>query len=67
LRWWSGPNPVESFDYGPVVGVDVGPVFRLSRGRTLAVEAVWRASLVELEGSVGSRYLGLQAVLARPR
>jgi hypothetical protein len=64
LRWWSGPQRVEASDAGPVVGADLGYVFRLSDRLTLAPELVWRGSVIELEGDVRDSYAGVQLALA---
>jgi hypothetical protein len=48
----------------PVIGLDLGPVFRLDDRRTLAVEAVARLGQIEMEGDVGSSYFGVQAAFA---
>ena len=64
LRWWSGPQRVEANDAGPVVGADLGYVFRLSDRVTLAPELVWRGSVIEVEGDVRDSYAGFQLALA---
>jgi len=64
LRWWSGPQRVEASDAGPVVGADLGYVFRLRDRLTLAPELVWRGSVIEIEGNVRDSYAGVQLALA---
>jgi hypothetical protein len=64
LRWWSGPRRVEASDAGPVVGADLGYVYRLSDRITLAPELVWRGSVIEIEGNVRDSYAGVQLAIA---
>ena len=62
FRFWSGSQQVESSDSGPLIGLEAGPEFRVGPGLTLSPEFVFRASMVELEGSVGSQFIGVQLV-----
>jgi len=63
-RSWSGTQRVEAHDSGPLVGLDLGHEIRLGDRLSLTPELAFRASLVELEGGVSSRFLGIQCVLS---
>jgi len=62
FRSWSGEERVTDSDATLLVGLDIGPEFRLSPRFSLSPELVFRYSLIELESSVGSRFIGLQLV-----
>jgi hypothetical protein len=61
-RIWSGSKKVENFDAGPVICLDAGYEFRKSDQTSLVLEFVFRNSLIEIEGSVTSTFIGLQIV-----
>lgn len=62
FRSWSGRERVEPSDSGLLLGVDAGPEFRRSERVSLSPEILFRWSAIEVEGSVGSRFIGLQVV-----
>jgi hypothetical protein len=62
FRSWSGSERVETSDAGLLLGLDAGPEFHLSERVSLSPELVFRFSIIEVEGSVGSRFIGLQFV-----
>ena len=62
FRSWSGRERVEARDIGVLVGVDVGPELRVDQRLSIAPGVSFRYSLVEVEGRVGSRFIGLQVV-----
>jgi hypothetical protein len=62
VRSWSGDERVTDSDATLVVGLDAGPEFRVSPRFSISPEVVLRYSLIEFEGSVGSRFIGLQVV-----
>lgn len=62
FRSWSGGERVEPSDSGLLLSVDGGPEFRRSDRFSLSPEIVFRWSVIEVEGSVGSRFIGLQVV-----
>lgn len=64
FRWWSGSQRVTASDWGLLLGLDAGPELRLSETVSLAPELVLRWSLIELEGSVGSSFVGAQCVVS---
>jgi hypothetical protein len=63
-RKWSGPERVEDSDGGLALGLSLGAALRLTDRLTMRPELVWRSSVIELEGSVSSRLLGLRVALA---
>jgi hypothetical protein len=62
FRSWSGEERVTGSDATLVVGLDAGPEFRVNPRFSILPEVVLRYSLIEPEGSVGSRFIGLQLV-----
>ena len=62
FRSWSGDERVTDSDATLVVGLDAGHEVRVSPRFSISPEVVLRYSLIELEGSVGSRFIGLQLV-----
>lgn len=60
FRRWSGSQITETSDTGPVLGADLSYDLRVSDRLTLTPELVWRGSVVEVEGSVGSSFAGAQ-------
>jgi hypothetical protein len=64
FRSWTGSERVEAYDSGLLVGLDLGRELRLSDTVSLSPELVLRYSLVELEGSVGSSFVGVQCVVS---
>jgi hypothetical protein len=64
LRWWSGSRRVTASDWGLLLGLDAGPELRLSETVSLAPELVLRWSLIELEGGVGSSFVGVQCTVS---
>lgn len=62
FRSWSGRERVESSDSGLLLGVDAGPELRVNQRLSISPEVVFRFSAIELEGSVGSRFIGVQLV-----
>jgi hypothetical protein len=63
-RKWSGPERVEDSDLGLALGLAAGAALRLTDRLTMRPELIWRSSVIELEGSVSSRLLGLRMALA---
>lgn len=63
-RSWSGSQQVVAHDGGPLVGLDLGHEMRLSDRLSLTGELTFRSSLIELEGGVSSRFVGLDCVLS---
>ena len=63
-RSWSGGQQVEASDWGLLLGLDMGPELRPSDTVSLSPELVLRYSSIEIEGSVGSRLIGLQCVVS---
>jgi len=61
---WSGSQIVEGTSSGLLVGLDVGPEFRLHSGLTLSAEAVLRYTSIEFEGNVRIGVAGVQFVAA---
>ena len=59
-----GLQIVEGTSSGLLLGLDVGPEFRVKPGLTLSVEAVLRYTSIELEGNVRGGVLGVQLVAA---
>jgi hypothetical protein len=64
FRWWSGSQKVEPSDTGLLVGLDLGPELRLSDTVSVSPEFVLRYSVVEVEGSVSSSFVGVQCVVS---
>lgn len=62
FRYWSGRERVEASDIGVLVGVDAGPELRVDRRLSISPEVSFRYSTVEVEGRVGSRFIGVQVV-----
>jgi hypothetical protein len=62
FRIWSGSEKVENIDIGPIICIDAGYEFRKSDKYSLVIEIVFRNSLIEIEGSVTSKFIGLQIV-----
>ncbi len=62
FRSWSGSQRVVPRDFGPLLGLDAGPQLRRGRRVSLSPEVVLRSSLIELEGGVGSSFIGVQLV-----
>jgi hypothetical protein len=67
FRTWSGSEKVENSDVGPIICIDAGYEFQKYDKYSLAIEFVYRNSLIELEGSVASEFIGLQIVALRKR
>jgi hypothetical protein len=62
FRSWSGDERVTDSDATLLVGLDAGPEVRVSPRFSILPEVVLRYSLIEFEGGVGSRFIGLQLV-----
>lgn len=62
FRSWSGSERVTDNDATLLFALDAGPEFRVSPTLSISPEAVLRYSMIELEGSVGSRFIGVQLV-----
>jgi hypothetical protein len=58
----SGSEKIENSSSGPLVGLDVGPEFRLSPRFSIAVEGVYRYTGIEIEWNVRGGYVGVQLV-----
>jgi len=65
FRTWSGSKKVTNHDTGPLIGIDAGYEFYKSEKYSLLIEFVFRNSLIELEGSVTSKFIGFQIVALR--
>lgn len=57
---WSGSEKIEDSSSGPLVGLDIGPEFRVNPRLSLSVEGVYRLTGVEIEGNVRAGYIGVQ-------
>jgi hypothetical protein len=64
FRSWSGSQRVTESDSGLLLGLDVGSELRLTDTLSLSPELVFRTSVIELEGSVSSTFVGVQCVLS---
>ena len=62
FRSWSGSQQVEGSDSGLLLGMDVGPEFRVNARLSLSPEAVFRLSHIESEGDVSGGFVGVQIV-----
>jgi hypothetical protein len=67
FRTWSGSDQVENSDIGPILSMDAGYEFKKYEKYSLVIEFVYRNSLIEVEGSVESKFIGLQIVVLRKR
>jgi len=67
FRTWSGSERVEKSDIGPIICIDAGYEFQKFDKYSLVIEFVYRNSLIELEGSVGSKFKGLQIVALKKK
>jgi hypothetical protein len=63
-RRWSGPERVNPAETGLALGLAAGYELRLGHQLALAPEALWRWALIEVEGSVTTRFLGLRLIVS---
>jgi hypothetical protein len=65
FRRWSGPNPVTSNDQGLAIGVLAAYQVPLAGRWMLTPQAVGRWALIESEGNVTARLLGVRVQFSR--
>lgn len=61
-RFWSGKEKVENSDFGILFTIDIGYEIKKTSTFSILPELVARWSLIEIEGGVASRFIGLQIV-----
>lgn len=57
-RKWSGLNPVTDSDSGGAVALNLGYEMRYKKNYALAIELIYRSTLIEAEGNVKTNFLG---------